>query len=171
MSMSRSFGESIDPVVFTLAAFCFEEADVEACLHMQAEPQVRHFAAGVVRLPSCNLKLRMTLEVSDLQDIALGGNDIEVPRVELNLDLDSDVRSQWPLARERGEYAIMARALPHIGTDRQVDIRLTQSIGANGAGYGASRPREVSEKCWTYNALRNGHPLFFFLAVWKTGLK
>ena len=97
----------------------------------------------------------------------LGANDLEVPRVELNLDLDSDVRSQWPLARERGEYAIMARALPHIGTDHQVDIRLTQSICANGAGSGASRPREVSEKCWTYNALRNGHPLFFFLAVWK----
>ena len=164
MSMSRSFGESIDPVVFTLAAFCFEEADVEACLHMQADPQVRHFAAGVVRLPSCNLKLHMTLEVSDLQDIVPGATDA---RVVLDLRLESYKRHS---RRDRGEYAIIARALPHIGTERQVDIRLTQSVFANGAQSGESQPYYVSDNCWTHSSLRNCDPLFFFIAIWKADL-
>ena len=109
----------------------------------------------------------MTLEVSDLQDMELGINDREVQRVELNLDLDSDKRSQWPEARDRGDYAIMARALPYIGTERQFDIRRTEKIAITGARFASSRPRELSEDCWIYEALRQGRPLFFFVAVWR----
>ena len=103
----------------------------------------------------------MTLEVSDLQDIVPGATDA---RVVLDLRLESYKRHS---RRDRGEYAIIARALPHIGTERQVDIRRVEHIFANGGKSCTSRPREVSENCWTYNSFRNGHPLFFFVGVWK----
>ena len=154
-------------MVLTLASFSFEQADIEACLNLQAEPQARHYSVDVVSLPSYNLQLHMTLEVSDFQAMELGINDREVPRVELNLDLESDKRSQWPEARDRGEYAIMARALPYIGTDRQFDIRRTEKIAINGARFASSRPRELSEDCWIYHALGQGRPLLFFVAVWR----
>ena len=167
LNMCRSVGESIDPMVLTLASFSFLQVDIQACLHLQAEPLVRFYSVDVVSLPFCNLKLHMTSEVSDLQDMELGINDREVPMVELSLDLDSDKRSQWPEARDRGEYAIMARALPYIGTERQFDIRRTEKIAINGARFASSRPRELSEDCWIYHALGQGRPLLFFVAVWR----
>ena len=164
-SLRHSSGESTDPMVLSLVSFRFRRADIEACLHMQAEPQASHFSLTLVNLPSCNLELRMTLEVSDLQEMELGACASGGPRVKLNLHLDRGRRSHWPLARDRGEYAIMARALPHIGTERQVDIRGTVSFAANGAQFSSSRPYKVSENCWTYHALRHGNPLIFFVAI------
>ena len=160
LSLCRSFGKTNDPML-TFVPFGFKQADIEACLLMQAEPQVTHFSVDVVSLPSSNLKLYMTLEVSDLQDIVPGATDA---RVVLELRLESYKRHS---RRDRGEYAIIARALPHIGTERQVDIRLTQSVFGNGAQSGESQPYHVSENCWTHSSLRNCDPLFFFIAIWR----
>ena len=128
---------------------------------------MKKFSMEAVSLPLCNLKMHMTLEVSDLQDMDLGASARGDPRVELDLHLDSDMQSHWPLARDRGEYTIIARALPHIGTERQVDIRGTVSFAANGAQFSSSRPYKASENCWTYHALRHGSPLIFFVAIWR----
>ena len=136
----------------TFVSFRFKQADIEACLLMQAEPQVTHFSVDVVSLPLSNLKLYMTLEA--VHNLKL-----------LDLRLDSNKRHS---RRDRGEYAIIARALPHIGTERQVDIRGAAIIAANGAQLGSSRPYEVSEHCWVYHQLRYGLPLFFFVAIWRT---
>ena len=107
----------------------------------------------------------MTLAVSDLQEMELGACASGGPRVELDFHLDSDMRRHWPPARDRGEYTIMARALPYIGTEGQVDIRRNVSFAANGAQLTSSRPYKVSENCWTYHALRHGNPLIFFVAI------
>ena len=168
LSMLRSFGESADPMVLTLASFRFDRVDIEDCLHMRAEPQVQHFSVDAVILPSCSLKLHMTLEVSDLQDMELGTRARARPRVELNFNLDSGILSPHHVARDRGAYTVMARSLRHIGTERQVELRSTASIAANGAQFGSSKPYELSENCWAHHALRHGNPLFFFVVIWKT---
>ena len=151
VSLCRSFGRTNDPMWLTFVSFRFKQADIEACLLMQAEAQVTHFSVDVVSLPLSNLKLYMTLEA--VHNLKL-----------LDLRLDSNKRHS---RRDRGEYAIIARALPHIGTERQVDIRLTQSVFANGANSGESHPHCMSEKCWTHSSLRNCDPLLFFIAIWK----
>ena len=168
--MLRIFGETNPPDLLTFVSFEFDKADIEACLRMQAEAQGDLiFSWPVHLLPWRSIGLRMYLEFNDSHR-APGAQVLQ-----LGIELESYIAHElMPSAlipsRYEGMYTILARALPHMGTDRQVDIACSSHADDYSGGYWLiERPYEVDESCWTHSALQEGAPLCFFIAIWLKG--